>query len=159
MTWKHWKTLGSFCFTWSDTSRFVRLALRILGSLRRPRYINRVIMSSLKGRGVYLSVMHYRFIGVSRGFLFRWELEMTLAFSEAGWYINVYFSPFWAVLWIVPSYFWFVNHCFGEISCCIDLLARVELCHTVYVLLLCSDSSGGEIGRFRACFWMPMEFS
>ena len=161
MTWTHWKTAGSFCFTWSDTSCFVRLALNILErSLRRARYINRVIMSSLRGRGVYLWVRHYRSIGVSRGLLFRWD---NFGFLSCRLLINGYFSQFWAVLCFVPSYFWMDKYCLGGFSCCSDLLARVELCHTVYVLyigqLLCSDSSGGEIGRFRVCLWMPMELS
>ena len=66
------KDIRVLLFTGSDTSRFVRLALSILErSLRRARYINRVIMSSLRGRGVYLWVRHYRFISVSRGLLFR----------------------------------------------------------------------------------------
>ena len=43
----------------------------------------------------------------------------------------------------------------GKASCCTNLLARIEFCHSVYVLLieklLCSDFSGSEIQRFRAC--------
>ena len=42
----------------------------------------------------------------------------------------------------------------GKVSCSTSLVARIEFCHSVYVLLieklLCSDFSEGEIQRFRA---------
>ena len=42
----------------------------------------------------------------------------------------------------------------GKVSCSTSLLARIDCCHSVYVLLneklLCSDFSGSEMQRFRA---------